>query len=305
MKILIFGGSGHIGSALKSYFQAKGHHVLVVGRKNTDLKWDGKTLGDWAKEVEGADVVINLNGKSVNCRMTDENFKLIMDTRVDSTRVVGQAIQQAENPPKLWLNASTSTFYKHRFDKPNDDVDGVLEDDPTLPKVWRQSLEVAQAWEDTFNQAVTPNTRKIAMRISMVMSNRPGGVYEVLTGLAKKFLGGTLGSGKQRVSWIHETDICRAAEFVIDREDLSGPINFCAPDPIPQKEFARIHRESLGVKIGLPATEWMLEIGCWAMKTESELVMKSRYVMPRRLLEAGFEFTYPTWQQAADNLAKR
>ncbi|HLO99326.1 MAG TPA: NAD-dependent epimerase/dehydratase family protein, partial [Fimbriimonas sp.] len=166
MKILIFGGSGHIGSALKAYFQAKGDQVLIIGRRKADLIWDGKNLGDWAKEVDGSDVVINLNGKSVNCRMTDENFKLIMDTRVDSTRVVGQAIQQAQNPPKIWLNASTSTFYKHRFDAPNDDVDGLLEDDNTLPKVWRQSLEVAQAWEDELNAAETPHTRKVAMRIS-------------------------------------------------------------------------------------------------------------------------------------------
>lgn len=282
----------------------KGHEVIIIGRKGGDAQWDGKTLGEWAKHIDGADVVINLNGKSVNCRMTDENFKLIMDTRVDSTRVIGEAIRQAQSPPKLWLNASSSTTYKHRFDKANDDVDGVVEDDPNLPKVWKRSFDVTAAWEKALDEANTPNTRKVAMRTSMVMSNRPDGVYEVLEGLTKKFLGGQLGDGRQRVSWIHEEDICRAVEFVIEREDLSGPINFCAPDPLPQKEFAKIMRDSLGVKIGIPAMAWMVEIGCWVMQTESELVLKSRFVMPRRLTEAGFEFKFPTWKAAAEDLAK-
>ena len=269
------------------------------------VAWDGKTLGAWAEEIDGADVVINLAGRSVNCRYNDANLREMMDSRVDSTRAVGQAIGQAKNPPKVWLQSSTATIYSHRFDAANDDVDGILGgDEPNAPRTWRASNEIAMAWENELAIAETPKTRKIAMRSAMTMSIDKGSVFDVLCGLARHGLGGSLGGGRQYVSWVHEHDFARAVSFLIEREDLSGPINICSPNPLPQKEFMKVLREAVGVPFGLPAAAWMVEIGTWLMRTESELVLKSRRVIPTRLLEAGFEFQYLVWADAAKELTR-
>jgi uncharacterized protein (TIGR01777 family) len=261
--------------------------------------WDGKTLGSWEEELEGADVVINLTGRSVNCRYNIDNLNEMMASRVDSVRVLGQAITACTHPPKVWLQASTATIYAHRYDAPNDEITGLIGGhEPGAPFTWNVSIDIAKAWEAELAQAVTPNTRKVAMRSAMTMSADPGSVFFVFASLARKFLGGRLGDGKQFVSWIHELDFARAVSFLIEHEDISGAVNICSPNPLPQAEFARIIRESVKVPFGIPAPAIMVELGTRLMKTESELVLKSRRVVPSILLQNGFK-----WEKAAACLA--
>jgi uncharacterized protein (TIGR01777 family) len=266
--------------------------------------WDGKTLGSWEEELEGADVVINLTGRSVNCRYNIDNLNEMMASRVDSVRVLGQAITACTHPPKVWLQASTATIYAHRYDAPNDEITGLIGGhEPGAPFTWNVSIDIAKAWEAELAQAVTPNTRKVAMRSAMTMSADPGSVFFVFASLARKFLGGRLGDGKQFVSWIHELDFARAVSFLIEHEDISGAVNICSPNPLPQAEFARIIRESVKVPFGIPAPAIMVELGTRLMKTESELVLKSRRVVPSILLQNGFKFDFPKWEKAAACLA--
>ncbi|HRF60566.1 MAG TPA: DUF1731 domain-containing protein [Fimbriimonadaceae bacterium] len=268
------------------------------------VAWDGRTLGPWVDALEGADAVINLAGRSVNCRYNPANLKEMMDSRVESTRVIGEAISRIQNPPRVWLQSSTATIYAHRFDAPNDEVTGILgSNDPTHK--WAASIIIAQAWEAELDAAPTPSTRKVAMRSAMTMSIDSGSIFDVLSGLTRKGLGGTIAGGKQYVSWIHETDFCRAVSFLLEQESLAGPVNLASPNPLPQRDFARILAQAWGARLALPATAWMIEIATRILQTESELVLKSRRVVPTRLLDAGFQFTYPTWEGAANDLVSR
>lgn len=270
------------------------------------VPWDGRTLGDWAAEIDGADVVINLAGRSVNCRYHTKNRREIMDSRLDSTRIIGRAIAQAARPPAIWLQASTATIYAHRFDAPNDEATGILGgNEPDAPDTWRFSIEVATAWERACDEAVTPGTRKVLMRSAMVMSPDRGGIFDTLYRLVRRGLGGPAASGRQYVSWVHDRDFIAAVRFLIARDDLAGPVNIASPNPIPYEEFMRILRRAASVPIGLPATRWMLEIGAFLMRTETELVLKSRRVVPSRLLAAGFGFAFPDWPTAAADLCRR
>lgn len=311
MKIVIPGGTGHIGGALIRHFSHGFDEVVVLSRRAVEIpdvkvvKWDGCSLGDWVEELEASDVVINLAGRTVNCRYNSANLAEMLSSRVDSTAILGEAIGLCLNPPKVWLQSSTATIYAHRFDAANDEATGIIGgNEPGAPRKWVASIEIAKAWEKAFDDCETPLTRKVAMRSSMVMSADRGSVFDVLSGLVRKGLGGRLGSGKQCVSWIHERDFVRAISFLTD-SNLSGPVNVCSPNPLPQAEFMRELRSAWGVGFGLPAAEWIVELGCWAMRTESELVMKSRRVIPGRLLGAGFDFEYPTWAGAARELAGR
>lgn len=311
MKIVIPGGSGQIGTMLARTFLTDGHDVIVLCRKLDKQKWktiawDGKTLSDWAAEIDGADVVINLAGRSVNCRYNDENRRQMIESRVDSTRVVGQAIAAAANPPKVWIQASTATIYSHRFDAANDDIDGIIGgDEVDAPDTWRFSIEVAKAWEKAANDATTPKTRKVLMRSAMTMSPDRNGIFDVMLGLARKGLGGTAASGKQYISWIQDQDFIRSVYWLIEHDDLSGPINISSPNPLPNREFMRIFRAAWGISFGLPAMEWQLAIGAMLMRTETELILKSRRVVPKILTDSGFEFEFPDWSEAARNLVKR
>jgi uncharacterized protein (TIGR01777 family) len=249
--------------------------------------------------------VINLAGRTVNCRYNAENLRQMMDSRVDSTLVIGQAIAQAKNPPKVWLQSSTATIYSHRLDAPNDELTGILGgDEPGVPAKWVASTRIAKAWEQALADAETPGTRKVALRSAMTMSIDKGSVFDVLAGLARRGLGGRLGTGRQYVSWIHEHDFAQAVQFLIDHE-LDGPVNLCSPNPLPQAEFARLLRQAVGVPFGIAATEWMVELGTWVMRTESELVLKSRRVIPTRLQQAGFVFELPEWGSACAELVRR
>jgi uncharacterized protein (TIGR01777 family) len=313
MKILLPGGSGQVGTILAKAFHAEGHEVVVLSRSARGgampwrvVAWDGRTLGGSAAEVDGADVLINLAGRNVNCRYTTANRRAIMASRVESVRAVGEAIAGAARPPRVWLQASTATIYSHRYDAPNDDITGVIGGhEPGAPDAWNFSIDVATAWERAAAEANTPRTRKVLLRSAMTMSPDRGGVFDVLLGLVRRGLGGKSGDGRQYVSWIHERDFVRAVQLLIDRDDLSGPVNLTAPNPLPNADFMRGLREAWGIRLGLPATRWMLEVGTFLMRTESELVLKSRRVVPRRLLEAGFTFDFPTWPEAARDLVTR
>lgn len=312
MKIVIAGGSGQVGNILARAFTADAHEVVVLSRAENQksnwrtIKWDAETLGDWTNQIDGADVVINLAGRSVNCRYTDKNRREIMNSRVKSTKIIGEAISEAANPPKVWLQMSTATIYAHRFDHPNDEIMGIIgESERGAPDAWNFSIEVAKAWEEAANEAFTTQTRKVLLRSAMVMSPDKDGVFDVLLGLVRKSLGGASGDGKQFVSWIHESDFVRAIYHLIESEDLSGAINLASPNPLPNKEFMRYLREAWGASFGLPANKLMLEIGAFFMQTETELVLKSRRVVPARLLESGFEFGYSMWETASRELCQR
>ena len=311
MKIVIPGGSGQVGTLVARAFHRQGHEVVVLSRRPElrpwrVVRWDGTTVGGWRQEIDGCDVVINLAGRSVNCRYTAANRGEIMASRVLSTRVVGQAIARASRPPRVWLQASTATIYAHRYDRPNDERYGTIGgDEADAPGSWRFSIDVARAWERAFEQAETGRTRKIALRSAMILSPDAGGIFDTLVGLTRRGLGGSAGDGRQFMSWIHYEDFLGAVQWLIDRDDLEGVVNVAAPLPLPNAEFMRVLREACGVRFGLPAAKWMLEIGAVFMRTETELVLKSRRVVPALLLEHGFSFKYPGWQEAARDLCRQ
>ena len=309
MKIILAGGSGHVGTLLDRHFAAQGHDVYVLTRKPSapnHLRWDGKSLGDWTQELEGCDVLINLAGRSVNCRYTEANLTEMMDSRVDSTKVLGQAVMMCKVPPKLWLNSSTATIYAHRYEGANDEITGQIGgNEPGVPDYWGFSVRIAQRWEEAFFSFATPKTRKVALRSAMVMSVVPGSVFTVLAGLARNGLLGSFGDGKQMVSWIHEHDFVEAIDFLIAHEKIDGVVNICAPEPLPNKQFNAVMRSALKVRVGLPAPKLALEIGAALRKTDTELLLKSRNVVPRRLVNEGFEFRFPHWTVASKDLAGR
>ncbi len=311
MKIVIPGGSGQVGTLLARRLVVEGHEVSVLSRTPQSapwrvVVWDAESSGPWIAELEGADAIVNLTGRSVNCRYTPANRREIMDSRIRSTRIVGQAIAQASRPPRVWLQMSTATIYAHRYDAPNDEMTGILGGhEPHAPDTWQFSVEVAKGWEQAAIDAVVPHTRKVLLRSAMVMSPDRGGVFDTLRGLTRYGLGGTIGGGRQFMSWIHEQDFVRSIHWLIEHEELSGQVNLASPNPLPQAEFMRSMRAACGTRIGLPATRWMLEIGTFLMRTESELILKSRRVIPGRLLQSGFRFEYPDWPVAAVELCRR
>ncbi len=311
MKVVIPGGSGQVGTVLAQSLHQAGHDVVVFSRRAKGtlwrtVPWDGESLGDWISELEGADVVINLAGQSVNCRYTSENRKLILDSRLRSTKVIGDAIAQAWKPPAVWLQASTATLYAHRFDEANDEATGIIGGaEPNVPETWRFSIDVVTNWERVFNEAATPLTRKVLMRSAIVMIPSAGGSFDLLLRLVRFGLGGTVGNGKQFVSWIHDQDFVRAVLWLIEHSELDGPVNIASPNPVTNAEFMRDLRAAWGISFGLPASEWMLEMGAFVLRSESELALKSRRVVPARLLESGFTFDFPTWPEAARDLCAR
>ena len=308
MKVVIPGGSGQVGTILARAFHRDGHDVVVLSRRPgrrpwSVVAWDGVTLGKWQAEIDGCDVVINLTGRNVNCRYTAANRKEILQSRVLSTRIVGEAIARASRKPRVWLQASTATIYAHRYDSPNDEHSGILGGNETsAPSSWRFSIEVARAWEKALEEAITEGTRKIALRSAMTLSPDPGGIFDALLGLARHGIGGSAGDGRQFISWIHYEDFIASVRWLIAHDEIDGVVNVAAPDPLPNAEFMRLLREAYGIPFGLPATKWMLEVGAVFMHTETELILKSRRVVPARLLEHGFTFEYPDWRSGARDL---
>ena len=311
MKIVIPGGSGQVGTVLARALHKGAHEVVVLSRKPVEapwrtVAWDGETLGDWIREFEGADAIINLAGQSVNCRYTPANRKIIKDSRVKSTRVVGEAIAQAWKPPRVWLQASTATIYAHRYDAPNDELTGILGgSEPNAPDTWRFSIDVVTSWEWALKESPTPNTRRVAMRSAIVMNPDHGSPFDMLLRLVRFGLGGQAGDGKQYMSWIHDRDFVGAVLWLIEHDELEGPVNLAAPNPLTNSEFMSILRTAWGMHFGLPACEWMLELGAFMLSSETELILKSRRVVPTKLLQSGFEFRFPTWPEAARDLCIR
>ena len=311
MKIVIAGGTGQVGHVLQRAFGSE-HDMIVLTRHGQPAAgvrhvcWNGSSSGEWADELEAADVLINLAGRSVNCRYHTRNRRAIIDSRVQTTRALGEAIARLTNPPKVWLQSSTATIYAHTFGKPNDEFTGIIRgNEPDAPETWRFSIEVATAWEKAFDEFDLPMTRKVKLRSAMVMSPDKGGVFDTLLGLVRKGLGGRAGDGRQYVSWIHEGDFVRALQWILEHPELSGAINICSPNPLPNDEFMRALREAAGVRFGLPSPSWLLEIGAVFMRTETELILKSRRVVPSRLLQSGFRFDFPEWTPAARDLVSR
>jgi uncharacterized protein (TIGR01777 family) len=310
MKIVIPGGSGQVGTLLGEALVTEGHEVVVLSRDPETgasggvrrVYWNGVSIGPWADELDGADVIVNLAGRSVNCRYNAGNRRAIMDSRTESTRVLGQAIASAASPPATWLQASTATIYAHRYDAPNDERGALGGSEPGVPDTWRFSIDVAQAWERALEDADAPRTRKVALRTAMVMDPNPGGVFDVLVGLVRRGLGGRSGDGRQYMSWIHYEDFIRAVSWLIEHGEVSGAVNVASPNPLPNVEFMRPLRQAWGIRVGLPATTLMLEVGAVFLRTETELILKSRRVVPGRLLEAGFTFNHSTWPEAARDL---
>lgn len=305
-KIVITAANGFLGEALIHFFieQYPSIEIITLTRKPhvlnlsqvKNMLWDGKTLNTWQHTLENADVLINLAGKSVNCRYNKTNKAAIFASRLESTAVLGKAISACELPPKVWLNAASATIYKHS------EVDGNTEENGIIGEGF--SVEVCKQWETCFFEQQTPTTRKVALRTAIVLG-KSGGVYVPLKRLAQFGLGGKMGKGNQFFSWIHVYDFCRAIDWCIQRESISGVINIAAPRPLINSEMQKELRTSLKLPFGIPQSKLLLEFGARLIKTETELVLKSRYVLPDKLLQSGFNFHFPAIKSCFDDLVKK
>jgi uncharacterized protein (TIGR01777 family) len=318
LRIVLPGGSGQVGQMLARHFQERGHRVTVLTRGPytapwQTVHWDGEHAGDWTETLEGADVCINLAGRSVNCRYNEANRRAIYESRIGSTRLLNRVISGLANPPRLWLNASAATLYKRALDPngadlPLDESAPAGGDEPTAER-WGGGREfsrrVVRDWEAAFFETETPRTRKAALRSGVVFSPAPGSVFAVLSNLVRLGLGGTQGNGRQFVAWIHESDYARAVDFLIEREEMDGPVNITAPNPLPNREFMQALRDAWDRPNGLPAPSLFLHLGAFVMRTEAELVLESCRAVPSRLLKAGFHFEFPDWPEAAEDLVRQ
>lgn len=293
--ILIAGGSGFLGQALATHFEENGNTVWTLSRNPTtasQIKWDGRTMGDWCDKIEVADVVINLCGKSVDCRYTEANKKKILDSRIIPTRLIDLAIAKAENKPAVFINASSSTVYVHSEDRPMSEADGIIGND--------FSENIVKSWEAAFFEHEIRGVRKVALRISFVLG-KEGGAIPKLSTFAKLGLGGKQGKGNQIISWIHVEDFCQAVDRIIQRDTLKGAINLASPNPVSNMEFMAAIRDMVGAPFHIHQPAWLLEIATFFLRTETELVLKSRYVDPKILVDDGFVFKYPVLS-TIDNL---
>lgn len=298
MKIIIAAGTGFLGKNLEEYFTQKGEQVYILTRnpkRKNEIFWDAKTLGEWKNSLENSDVLINLAGKSVDCRYTDKNKKEIYSSRIESTKVLQQAVDLCTNKPKIWLNASSATIYIHSEKQLNTEQNGIIGDD--------FSMNICKSWESEFFRFKTQHVRKAALRTSIVLGNN-GGAFPKLKMLTKTGLGGKQGRGDQKISWIHIDDFCRAVELIIKNENLTGEINITAPDPVSNNDFMRILRKEMKVPFGLNTAVWQLEIASAVMGTETELLLKSRNVYPEILIKNGFSFNYRDVEKAFKDLIK-
>ncbi len=302
-KIILAGGNGYVGTVLANYYRDLAKEIIILARTPKDqdgniktLVWDGKTQGAWVKELPGADMLINLCGKNVNCRYTEKNKAAIIASRVLPTTVLGEVIAGLTNPPALWINVTSATIYRHAEDRPQDEETGEIGTG--------FSIDVCRKWEETFFNTDTPKTRKIALRMSIVMGAADG-AFPRLLNLVKLGLGGMQGNGQQYVSWVHEQDTARCTEWLFDHPEMDGVINCTAPTPIKNKVFMSYIRQACRMPFGLPAPKWLLKIGAIVIGTETELILKSRWVLPKRLTDAGFVFAFPEAKAAIENILKK
>ncbi len=296
MKLIIAGGNGFLGKAVEKYFESKGFEVLILTRnptKSNHIQWDAKHLGDWQWHLENADVLINLVGKSVDCRYTEKNKSEILNSRLNSTKILNEAILASKNGPKIWFNSSSATTYIHSENVKMTESNGIVGND--------FSMSVCKKWEQEFFKGHIDNCRKVALRTAIVLGNE-GGAYPRLRTIVKAFLGGKQGQGNQRFSWIHIEDFCEAIDFIIKSHNLNGPINLSSPNPIKNQELMHALRKRYRVFFGIPLPKLLLSIGAFLIGTEKELLLKSRFVYPEKLLENGFEFKFPFINEAIYDL---
>ena len=295
--ITIAGGTGFLGKVLETHFYKKGYTIKILTRKpskDNHVYWNAKDLDNWTNSLEQTDILINLTGKSVDCRYSEANKKLIHDSRIDSTRILGKAVNACNNPPKIWLNMSTSTIYEDSYSKEMTEADGIIGDD--------FSMNIAKSWETAFNKITLPKTKKVILRTSIVLG-KEGGALIPLKRLTQFGLGGKQWHGKQKVSWIHEVDFARAIDFLIEQK-LEGIFNIVSPKPITNERLMKSLQQVLSIPFGIAHPKWLLKIGSKIIGTESELVLKSRNVIPKNLLDKGFSFKYSNIDDALDALLK-
>jgi len=302
-KVVIAGGTGFLGKMLRAHFTQCNYQVVVLSRSThrgadniSYVKWDGENLGKWKNEMEGAHALINLCGKSVDCRYTERNKKQIYDTRLKSTKILGKAIKDCENPPKVWINSSSATIYRHAEDRDMDEETGEIGTG--------FSVDVCQKWENTFFDSITPGTRKVALRIAIVLG-KESGALQPLRNLATIGFGGRQGNGSQYFSWIHEKDFINSVNFIVENKELSGVYNVAAPNPVKNVQFMSILKKALKIPFGVPMHKWMLEMGALIIRTETELILKSRRVVPKKLIEEGYKFQFPNLEKALSNLVHK
>jgi uncharacterized protein (TIGR01777 family) len=299
-KIILAGGNGQLGKALAEHYKYNTDEIIILSRRPQadkgnikTLVWDGRTMGNWAKELEGADMLINLCGKNVNCRYTQKNREEIISSRVEPTTLLGKVIDGLINPPALWINAASATIYRHAEDHPQDEDTGEIG--------YGFSIEVCKIWEKTFFETDTPNTRKVALRISIVLGRNEGALPRLIN-LVKAGMGGHQGDGQQYVSWVHEQDVVKCTEWLLQNPEIKGVLNCTAPNPLKNTELMKELRHACGVPFGLPAPAWMLEMGAMLIGTETELILKSRWVVPKRLLDVGFQFQFEKAEHAIKDI---
>src|SRR5690606_4406538 len=302
-KIIIAGGTGFLGKVLINHFKDKVSQIIVLSRSESKKEmnvqyvlWDAKTLSGWESQLENADVLINLTGKSVDCRYTKKNRELIYNSRIESTKILNEAVSLCHQPPKLWLNSSTATIYRNSTDKQMDEYTGEIGND--------FSMNIAKAWEKEFFTFKVQGTRKVALRTSIVLGKH-GGAFKPLKSIVKIGFGGKQGNGNQFVSWIHEEDFARAVEFIINNNIIDNIINVVSPLPVRNKQFMASLRKALNMSVGIPVNKTLLELGSKIIQTETELVLKSRNVIPKRLTEYGFTFKYQTLEKAFSNIIQQ
>jgi len=294
IRIVIAGGTGFIGSAIARYFEKDNEVVLLTRNSNKKIakqyrmvQWDAQTLSGWVQELDGADLVINLTGESIQCRHTPANRKKILDSRIDATKAIGNAIRELAIPPSCWINASGISLY----------ADGVPGDEYTRAFAGSFMASVVKQWEAVFFEAGdSGHTRKIALRLAVVLGD--GGILEPYLNLVKFGLGGRQGTGKQMISWVHVADVCRIIAFLYQHKQLSGAFNACAPNPVTNAQFMQTMRKACGAPIGLPAYEWMVRAGAWMMGKEPSMILESNHALPARLIENGFVFRFPEITEA-------
>ena len=291
-KIVLAGGTGFIGQFLEQKFHESGHEVIIISRKPGHLSWSDQE--GIVAALEHSDMVINLAGKSVNCRYSQKNKDEIMNSRTETTNILGKAISACKNPPPLWINSSTATIYRHAQDRPMTEANGEIGTG--------FSVDVAKAWEQSLFSFQLAKTRQVALRISIVLGES-GGVMKPFLNLVRLGLGGKQGPGSQMFSWIHIEDLYRVILFIQGKPHLSGVFNCAAPKPVTNRELMAQVRTSMNRRIGLASPIWLLEMGAVVIRTETELILKSRWVLPERLMKSGFEFTYPTLGSALEEIA--
>jgi len=313
-KIIIAGGTGFIGEAMTNYF-GKNNSIIILTRAETNnvnnrnhfhalsrevlenvryIKWDGKAVDKWSEMLDGADMIINMAGRTVNCRYNTKNKKEIFDSRTDAVHAIGEAIRQCKNPPPLWINASSATIYRHAADRPQDEYTGEYHND--------FSVQVCRKWEAALYAEDTPATRKVALRMAITLG--AGGVLIPYFNLLKFGLGGSQGNGRQMYSWVHITDTCRMIAWIESHPKITGAYNCCAPHPVTNEVFMSTLRKATGHKFGLPAPAWLLQLGAPLIGTETELVLKSRWVIPTKITATGFRFSFPHLEEALQDIIK-